>query len=321
VKLLIQPDDGVAPLIRAIRSARQRVDILIFRFDLRDLENALIAAVPRGVAVRALIAHSNQGGASRLRKLEQRLLAAGVTVARTADDLERYHGKMTIVDDTLYVLGFNYTKLDIEKSRSFGVVTRDARLVKQAQALFEADATRQAFVPGDPRLVVSPETSREALASFIRGAKSQLLIYDDRLTDNRAIKVIRETAERGVEVRLLGKIEKDIEDVDVRKLGTMRLHVRAIVRDGASVFIGSQSLRRLELEKRREIGVLVNDARLARKVKAVFEGDWAATGGGKVEKSKARKVDKRGKTRATPGRKVRSASARGPRTIAAAGGR
>ena len=48
-------------------------------------------------------------------------------VARTADDLTRYHSKMMVIDDTLYVLGFNYTRLDIEKSRSFGVITADKR--------------------------------------------------------------------------------------------------------------------------------------------------------------------------------------------------
>ena len=31
---------------------------------------------------------------------------------------------MMIVDDELYVFGFNYTKLDIDKSRSFGIVTK-----------------------------------------------------------------------------------------------------------------------------------------------------------------------------------------------------
>ena len=58
--------------------------------------------------MRALIAHTNRGGERNLRKLELRLLEAGVTVARTADDLTRYHGKMMIVDDTLHVFGFNY---------------------------------------------------------------------------------------------------------------------------------------------------------------------------------------------------------------------
>ena len=74
-------------------------------------------------------------------------------MARTADDLPRYHGKMMIVDGALYVFGFNYTKLDIVKSRSFGVMTRDAKLVKEAAALFEADTVPPAVraFPSAPR--------------------------------------------------------------------------------------------------------------------------------------------------------------------------
>ena len=72
--------------------------------------------------VRALIAHTNRGGEARLRKLEQRLLAAGVQVSRSADDLLRYHAKYMIADATLHLLGFNFTKLDMDKSRSFAVV-------------------------------------------------------------------------------------------------------------------------------------------------------------------------------------------------------
>ena len=121
-----------APLLKAVRKAKKTIDIVIFRFDRPELEKALEAAVARGVVVRALIAHTNRGGEKILRKLELKLLAAGITVARTADDLPRYHGKMMIVDDTLFVFGFNYTKLDIEKSRSFGIVTTDKTLVKEA---------------------------------------------------------------------------------------------------------------------------------------------------------------------------------------------
>ena len=65
--------------------------------------------------MRALIAHTNRGGEARLRKLEQRLLAAGVTVSRTADDLLRYHAKFMVADSVLHLFGFNFTKLDIEQ--------------------------------------------------------------------------------------------------------------------------------------------------------------------------------------------------------------
>jgi cardiolipin synthase A/B len=275
VKLIIQPDDGLLPLLKAIRRARKTIDIVIFRFDRAELEKALEAAVTRGVAVRALIAHTNRGGEKSLRRLELRLLDAGVTVARTADDLPRYHGKMMIVDDMLHVFGFNYTKMDIEKSRSFGIMTRDKRLVKEACSLFEADSTRQPYSPNHDRFVVSPETSRELLTAFVRQARKQLLIYDAQVSDNLVQRVLLDRVRAGVEIRIIGKIEKICPGIDCRKLVDLRLHVRAIVRDGNACFIGSQSLRKLELDGRREVGVIVTDSRIAKKVQAVFEADWA----------------------------------------------
>ena len=103
MKLIIQPDDGLTPVVRAVKKARKSIDIVIFRFDRAELEKALEAAVARGVVVRALIAHTNRGGDKNLRKLELKLLQAGITVARSADDLPRYHAKMMVVDDTLHV--------------------------------------------------------------------------------------------------------------------------------------------------------------------------------------------------------------------------
>lgn len=274
MKLIIEPDAGVTPLVRAIKKAGKCVDIVIFRFDRPEIEKALEAAVARGVVVRALIAHTNSGGEKTLRKLETRLLAAGVTVSRTADDLPRYHGKMMIVDDTLYVLGFNYTKLDIDKSRSFGISTRDKKLVKEAAALFEADSNRQTYAPMHDRFVVSPETSRARLTAFLKGAKKQLCIYDEKVSDNLIQRLLEQQAKSGVEIRIIGKLEKTIPGIETRKLKDMRLHVRAIIRDGTTVFLGSQSLRKLELDGRREVGVIVNDARVAKKLLSVFEADW-----------------------------------------------
>ena len=276
MKLIIQPADGVAPVVKAIDRAKKSIDIVIFRFDRAEVEKALHAAVQRGVVVRALIAHTNKGGEKTLRKLELRLLEGGATVARTADDLTRYHGKMMIVDnETLHVYGFNFTKLDIDKSRSFGVITTDRKLVTEAAKLFEADALRQNFTPSHDRLAVSPENSRAVLTAFIKGAKKQLLIYDAQVSDNAIQKLLQERAKAGVEIRIIGGLEKSLKDVKVRKLGELRLHVRAIIRDGRDAFVGSQSLRRLELEGRREVGVIIKNAGVVRKMLAVFEGDWA----------------------------------------------
>jgi phosphatidylserine/phosphatidylglycerophosphate/cardiolipin synthase-like enzyme len=276
VKLIIQPDEGVTPIVKAIKSAKKALDIVIFRFDRPEVEKALGQAVARGVNVRALIAHTNKGGDKTLRKLELRLLDEGLTVSRTADDLPRYHGKMLIVDKVLHVYGFNFTKLDIDKSRSFGVITTDKKLLQEAQKLFEADFNRQGYSPGNSRFVVSPENSRTVLSNFVRGAKKELLIYDAQVSDNLVQRVLAERVKQGVKIRVIGKLEKPFDGVKVRKLADLRLHVRAIVRDGDAAFIGSQSLRKLELDGRREVGIIVNDGRVARQIAAVFEDDWNA---------------------------------------------
>lgn len=248
MKLLIQPDDGMRPLVSAIQLAKATIDQVIFRFDLPQMEKALQAAVLRGVVVRTLVAHTNQSGERKLRELEQRLLAEGLMVARTDGDLVRYHSKIMIIDRrTLYLLGFNYTKADIQNSRSFGLVIKKRKLVQEAVKLFEADVTRQAYSAGCADFVVSPTNARQRLAAFIRGARRELLIYDPKLSDPMMLRLLQERMKAGVEVRVLGRAGKRGAFLTVQKLPRIRLHVRALMRDGRLAFVGSQSLRAIEL--------------------------------------------------------------------------
>jgi phosphatidylserine/phosphatidylglycerophosphate/cardiolipin synthase-like enzyme len=293
MKLIVQPDAGIAPIITAIKQARKWVDILIFRLDRPEIARALGEAVARGVRVRALTAHQNRGGTKSLRKLEMELLEAGVTVSRTADDLVRYHGKMVIVDNKiLHVYGFNFTGLDIEKSRSFGIVTKNEKLVNEATKLFTADFDRQPYTPGSGRFVVSPENARDVLSKFLGGARKELLIYDPKVSDDAMLKIITERKKAGVDVRVLGKVESKW-DVNNEKYPGKRLHIRAIIRDGKRAFLGSQSLRRLELEKRREVGVIVTDEEVVAQMKEIFEEDWAQTDSGRKRLKKEKKAEKK----------------------------
>jgi phosphatidylserine/phosphatidylglycerophosphate/cardiolipin synthase-like enzyme len=207
MKLIIQPEDSILPLTTAVDEAKKSIDILIFRFDRRELELALERAARRGVAVHALIAYTNRGGEKRLREREMRFLEAGITVSRTSSDLVRYHGKMMIIDHrALFVLGFNFTHMDIERSRSFGYITKDRRLVKEALKLFEADAKRQAYKPELANFVVSPENSRKQLSSFIKGARKELWIYDPKISDPEMVRLLLERATTGVDVRVIGRV-------------------------------------------------------------------------------------------------------------------
>lgn len=277
MKLLVQPGDGIGPLVKAIKKAKKSVQIVIFRFDRLEIEKALEDAVKRGVSVDALITFTNRGGERNLRKLEMRFLERGVTVARTADDLVRYHGKMMIVDGKeLHLLAFNYTQVDIERSRSFGLITREKELLKGAEELFDCDCKRRPYKPRSSRFLVSPLNAREELAKFIKGAKKELLIYDVKISDREMIKLLEERARDGVEIRVIGKMARHSSQISIRQLPELRLHTRTIVRDRKEAFIGSQSMRELELDSRREIGAIFRGAGAIARVMEVFEEDWKA---------------------------------------------
>src|SRR5437762_12224422 len=293
MKLIVQPDAGITPVVTAIKQAKKTIDVVIFRLDRAEIASALEAAVARGVRVRALTAHQNRGGTKSLRKLEMKLLEGGVTVSRTAADLARYHGKMVIIDSRiLHIYGFNFTGLDIEKSRSFGIVTKNEKLVAEAQKLFTADFDRQPYTPGNERFVVSPENARERLARFLRGARRQLLIYDPKVSDDAMLKILTEKRKKGLDVRVIGKVESKW-DIKSEKYPGKRLHIRAIIRDGKRAFLGSQSLRRVELEKRREVGLIITDENVVAEMLEIFEDDWAQTESGRKKLKKERKKEEK----------------------------
>jgi phosphatidylserine/phosphatidylglycerophosphate/cardiolipin synthase-like enzyme len=98
--------------------------------------------------------------------------------------------------------------------------------------------------------------------------------------------------EKGVDVRIMGKLERkwDTGVFDARPFPGKRLHVRAIIRDGRRAFVGSQSLRKLELDDRREVGLIVRDRAVVRKLQKIFERDWARTKGKSTRRASDQKM-------------------------------
>jgi phosphatidylserine/phosphatidylglycerophosphate/cardiolipin synthase-like enzyme len=196
-----------------------------------------------------------------------------------------------VADSVLHLFGFNFTKLDIDKSRSFAISTRDARRSPRRRSCLSPTSPRQAYSPGKSHLVVSPENARAMLSAFIAGAKKELAIYDAKVQDPSIIKLLKERAAKGVTVRVIGSMKGRDPGIEERR-PRLRLHVRAIVRDGTRAFVGSQSLRKDELENRREVGLIVNNPGVARKIMQAFEQDWADSAKGARVKEKAKAARK-----------------------------
>ena len=276
MRVIIQPRDGITPLLEGINQATDSVEIVIYRLDRLEIEQALVAAAARGVRVHALITYTNKEDLREIKKLEKRLVERKVKVTRTDEDLVRYHSKVMIVDRRqLFLLTFNFTFLDIHHSRSFGIVTEDKHLVAEAVRLFNADVLGKGHKAEAEHFVISPINSRKKLSSFIQGAKRQLLIYDGKLSDAKMLKLLEDRAKAGVEIKVIGAISKPVKGIEVRPMPLIRLHTQAIIRDGKQVFFGSQSLRKVELDLRREVGLITDDAEALKSFFLIFVMDWS----------------------------------------------
>jgi cardiolipin synthase len=142
--------------------------------------------------------------------------------------------------------------------------------------------------------VVSPANARRSLAEFIKGAKKELHIYDPCVSDPAMIRVLDERSKNGVEVKILGHLTRRSTGIEACKLHDMRLHTRMILRDHTHAFLGSQSLRTVELDRRREVGMIFDDEPVIKSLTKTFLDDWKTSAAAKL----------RDKAEETPGTKV-----------------
>ena len=90
------------------------------------------------------------------------------------------------------------------------------------------------------------------------------------------IGLLRERVRAGVEIRIIGRVAKPSPDLNAAGLMRTRFHTRTIIRDRDEAFLGSQSLREAELDRRRELGMIVKDRDVVASLLLVFERDWGS---------------------------------------------
>jgi phosphatidylserine/phosphatidylglycerophosphate/cardiolipin synthase-like enzyme len=123
--LITEPQDGIAPVLSAVRGARHEVEMVMYEDDDRRVDSALVADAHRGVAVRVLLngGYDGQGFAPDQAAYDY-LQGRGVPVRWTASYFALTHQKSLIVDGRAYILTFNLTPEYYASSRDFGSSTR-----------------------------------------------------------------------------------------------------------------------------------------------------------------------------------------------------
>ena len=281
LSLIIQPGDSFFPMVDAIDRAATSIKMTIFRMDDPIVREAMTHAVSRGVKVQALVAPASKGWTKRNKKLSEEFEKVGIEVdvpSARKEKLKRYHYKFMTIDDELsLILTFNPTRKNLHYARDFGLLIRDSQIAEELSRLFDADSASEKFEPSDLPLVISPINSRRKMLDLLGSAERTIRIMDAKLTDQEVIGILLRKAAVGCNIEIISadtSYNEVVPNYHVRKLVRYKLHAKCIVVDASRFFIGSQNLRKVSLNRRRELGIIVEDDAMARKIERVFDEDW-----------------------------------------------
>ena len=286
VSLIVEPAAGSTPILSAIRNAKSSIALELYLLTDSSFTGALVAARKAGRDVRVLLEQGPTGVSNNTSYAA--LQAGGVPVKWASNAYPFTHAKALIVDGaTLYNMTCNLSVSAFTDNREYVLVDTDPSDVAEASAVFEADWA-MAATPPVSGLVISPTTARPKLEKLLAGAAGRLDIEWEALSDTQIAFRIQERIKAGVATRIivpsnvLGAASQAVLNAlkavgaQIKLLDKPYIHAKMILVDGERGFVGSENATANSLDKNREVGVLWQNAEVARTLAATFQSDWTA---------------------------------------------
>jgi phosphatidylserine/phosphatidylglycerophosphate/cardiolipin synthase-like enzyme len=275
---------------QAITGARASIDLVMYELEDTTAVSDLIQAKDRGVSVRVILdqayAKSQNGSAYAT------LAAHGVDVHWSSAQVDITHQKTLIVDsDEALVMTGNMTSQYYAATRDFILADTDARDVVAIEAVFDADFSNTAVQPSlSDDLIWSPG-SAAALAALIQGAKKELLVENEEMSDQEIVGALEAAAQRGIDVQVCmtdssswssefsDLIHAGVKVYTYSPDAALYIHAKAIVADPGSDsvrwFLGSENFSSTSLDRNRELGIEIGEASIGNRLSSVIDGDIA----------------------------------------------
>jgi len=281
--LIVEPEQGRQPIIEAIQKAQSSVDLAMYGFTDPELMQAFIQAKDQGKKVRILLQHYPYKSIDENSVAIQRFSSSHVNLTYAPPSFYLLHQKTLLIDQRLaLVLTFNFTRSTFAKERNFGLIIQDPAEVQEIQRVFNADWQNKKINPQHSNLIWSPDNSREKILSLIKGAKKEVKVYAQGLSDYEVVGALASAARRGVKVQIItsgsqpGKKWAYLQKAGVQFAldEELMIHAKALIVDRQKALLGSINFTQPSIDKNRELSVLVGDSKIVQQLLAVFEGDW-----------------------------------------------
>lgn len=285
LELYVQPDVGTTPFSDAIGRATRSVDVMVYQMGFGPILDGLEVKARAGVKVRVILDLAQKNVNQRYM---DRLNAAGAEVIWSDPQFVFMHAKVLIIDRSEAIVSTgNYSQSYMLKERNFAVRDSDPADVATLSSIFEADFARTTPDLSCTRLLVAPVNARARLLDFIASAQRSIVVESMQLGDRAVRDALASKKAAGVDVRAVladpswidanSAAAAFLKEHDIEARWMKNVHVKAIVVDGSTAYVGSINLSYNSIDRNREVGLLVTEPENIAQALATFERDWAAS--------------------------------------------
>ena len=293
LRLIVEPDDGLQPVVDFIQSAESSLLIKQFTFTEESFIQAVIERKNAGVDVRVMLNTQRSGGDRANDETFEKFENAAVNVQWASPKFYVTHEKSMVVDGKAALIAtFNLSEKYFSLTRDYGVITEQPHRVAQITEVFDADWEHRDWTASSYEgLLWSNTNSRYHMAQFIDTAQHRLDIQHPKYVDAVILDHIAAAADRGVKVHVLcggkhGISQWDILDtfaslrtlrrfgVKVHKQKNLRVHAKLLIADDDHALLGSMNIDRSAFDMRRELGITISEQEVVARLKEIFDSDW-----------------------------------------------
>jgi phosphatidylserine/phosphatidylglycerophosphate/cardiolipin synthase-like enzyme len=287
VSVIVEPNgnDG-QELIDAINGAKTSVHMTMYLLSNNGVVNALISQHQAGHDVKVLLNQNFPSNGGSNSSVYSQLQGAGVPVQWAPSAFTYTHEKCVIVDGaTAWIMTMNATGSSPSANREYLAVDTNAADVAEAEAIFEADYGNKSYTPSGP-LAVAPQNARDKILAVAQSAKATLDVEGEEFSDTPVANAVAAAAKRGVKVRVVVANTTPTSS-QTTAIGTVKsaggkvvatanpyIHAKAMVADGALMYVGSANFSGGSLGYNRELGVILAEPSEIAKVEAAIGTDF-----------------------------------------------
>lgn len=284
--LIAEPDQGMAPIYAWLGSPRRTLDLSMYELVDTQAESLLATDAGRGVTVRVILDHGLE--ASQNQPAYSYLAAHGVQVRWAPPSFRAFHIKAFCVDNSVCsVMTLNLTSRYYVNTRDFAVTDSNPADVASVEATFTADFDGTPTTPPTGTDLIWSPGSSAGLTSLIGSATSELLVYNEEMSDPAMVASLAAASRRGVVVKVVMTDQSSWKPefstltaagVQVRVFHgetPIYIHAKMIVADRREAFIGSENFSRASLDTNRELGVVLSDPAVVSAAVSTFAADFA----------------------------------------------